>query len=162
MKSSMWYHVAILDIFRPFLCEQNPQHLESFTSDDSSPETVFAASFRQLKQLAVMLRQLEANKFQSMYLNAGILAVMDAVLSNTNESDAKFYFLLCLCMTQDLYHCFPVFAFQFQGFLAMAMQTGLVSAAEAHGLLERFYESGKHHGILQQPVGEARLVCTWQ
>jgi hypothetical protein len=125
---------------------QSQKHVfQSFSSEDSSPEAIYAASIKQLKHIVVMFRHSCPGRFHSIYLNAALIRIMNDVINDINEPDWRFYFLLCFCMMQDLYVCFLIFEAQMQGMLAMAMKKNLITGADARVLRDKFLERGKHH-----------------
>ncbi|KAK3937143.1 hypothetical protein QBC46DRAFT_393363 [Diplogelasinospora grovesii] len=98
----IWYHTAVLDLFRPFLDSPQPLKLATFSYIDSTPRAVFGASVSQLKRLIYIYRSTyEVADFSALY-QSGLLYLINAILEDVNkwelfsENEAKFYFYLCI------------------------------------------------------------------
>lgn len=149
---SIWYHCAIIELFRPCLKrrQQKVLKLKIFHAEDRTPEAISSASITQLKRLAIEYKQKYSKYHACASLNNGIIEVTNAVLNEHRDAEGKFYFLLCLCLVQDLYVCYPLYELEMQGFLAMAIKNEKISTSEATMLREKFYEKGKHHRTNQR------------
>ncbi|KAF9775291.1 hypothetical protein IL306_006615 [Fusarium sp. DS 682] len=109
MLFHMWFHCAVLDIFRPFAQGHQSYKLQSFSSADSTPKTIFAASLNQLKRLALLYRTQQMPNSYMPYINISLIHIANTICKETNDPTSKFYFLLCIRYWQHLYIGYPVF-----------------------------------------------------
>ncbi|KAF5966582.1 conidial development protein fluffy [Fusarium bulbicola] len=103
MLFHMWFHCAVLDIFRPFVHGGQKNHiLKSFSSQDSTPETIFSASLNQLKRLALLYRTQQMPNSYMPYINISLIHIANTICRETNDPTAKFYFIMCIRYWQHL------------------------------------------------------------
>ncbi|KAM0227921.1 hypothetical protein ACHAPO_011128 [Fusarium lateritium] len=146
-------HVAITNIFHPFIMDPNNEHLDPASLE--SPKAVLRASINQLQRLILISRLHHPHAHALSVLSSAVVHVSntiirDAALQNqtirpdftiTNQDGTDrnpnwyFYFLVCLAACQDLGACFPVFEPVGKGLLAMALRDGSMSATEANRLM---------------------------
>ncbi|KAM0413777.1 hypothetical protein ACHAPD_007018 [Fusarium lateritium] len=146
-------HVAITNIFHPFIMDPNNEHLDPASLE--SPKAVLRASINQLQRLILISRLHHPKAHALSVLSSAVVHVSntiirDAALQNqtirpdfsiTDQDSTDrnpnwyFYFLVCLAACQDLGSCFPVFEPVGKGLLAMALRDGSMSAVEANRLM---------------------------
>nr|RBQ87323.1 hypothetical protein FVER53263_00157 [Fusarium verticillioides] len=103
MLFHMWFHCAVLDIFRPFTHGRHKNYtLKSFSSRDSTPKTIFSASLNQLKRLALLYRTQQMPNSYMPYINISLIHIANTICRETDDPTAKFYFLLCIRYWQHL------------------------------------------------------------
>ncbi|KAG5760380.1 hypothetical protein H9Q69_008323 [Fusarium xylarioides] len=103
MLFHMWFHCAVLDIFRPFAHGGHKNYtLKSFSSQDSTPKTIFSASLNQLKRLALLYRTQQMPNSYMPYINISLIHIANTICRETSDPTAKFYFLLCIRYWQHL------------------------------------------------------------
>jgi hypothetical protein len=153
MCFSTVFHSTIVSLFRPFLEDLQTSHLNSFSSQDSTPKAVFDASLNQLKQLILLCRLQHPRTMNTMFPNAALLQVSNTMVRDRTDPQWKDYLMLCLQSYQDLYVCFPVFEDVMQGILAMAIQNEALSSAEAREVMGKLKERGSHHETSEGVVG---------
>lgn len=134
----LWLHSAILDIFRPFLNQQDPspsqRQLKTFPVADSTPDAAYTASVSQLKQLVIASRSKYTSSNYTIIWQTALLYTANAMLRSKDE-DRLEYFLICLYSFQGLRQCFRVSEAIAKALLSMAMQHGDISGALAGTIL---------------------------
>ncbi|CAK7229477.1 hypothetical protein SEUCBS140593_007259 [Sporothrix eucalyptigena] len=87
-----WFHCAVMHIFRPFLHEKQPgaksprrRPLRTFAAMDGSPETVFAASVEQLKNLSFIYLSNLSRIPLSGFFNAAFVVVGHAMIQDFKQ-----------------------------------------------------------------------------
>ncbi|VTT73837.1 unnamed protein product [Fusarium fujikuroi] len=149
----MWFHYAVLDIFRPFAQVHQNYKLQSFSSPNSTPQTIFSASLNQLKRLT-LLYQIHYMP----YINTSLIHIANTICKETNDPTLKFYFLLYIRYWQHLYISYPIFREIAQAFLTMAMNNGLITNREAKGLMAEVKEQGRHHELSHVGISTTLIV----
>lgn len=127
----MYYHCAVLDLFRPFLGRSTAHGLVSFSSPDSHPSQVFAASLKQLKRLVLVLHLHRPPAERSSFLLSNLIHLLGGLLHNVDDGEWKFYFALCLALGSQLGVSFGAVAPVIQGSLVMAVRRGALTNTEA-------------------------------
>ena len=136
MMRSIWYHVLVLEIFRPFVATKKQHGFNSWSPSSTLPKAIFAASIRQLKDLMLVYMARQPSATYSLFWHPAIMYVAIAVLKDTIDPEWRFYFLLCFRAYQNLYPCFLVVEGIMQGFLAIAVGSGSIDSAEASVLIQ--------------------------
>lgn len=150
---SMWFHCAVIDIFRPFAQTQQNYRLRSFNSQDSTPKTIFSASLNQLKRLALIYRTEKMPTSYMPYINISLIHIANTICKEgRSDPTTKFYFLLCIRYWQHLYVGYPIFSHVIQAFLTMAINNGLMSNREAKKLMAEVLAGGKHHELVHEGI----------
>ncbi|EWG35978.1 hypothetical protein FVEG_00157 [Fusarium verticillioides 7600] len=163
MLFHMWFHCAVLDIFRPFTHGRHKNYtLKSFSSRDSTPKTIFSASLNQLKRLALLYRTQQMPNSYMPYINISLIHIANTICRETDDPTAKFYFLLCIRYWQHLYVGYPIFGGIAQAFLTMAINNGLITNREAKRLMAEVKAQGGHHdeGISTSLIVDFDLAMT--
>ncbi|KAM0549925.1 hypothetical protein ACHAPJ_009172 [Fusarium lateritium] len=158
MLFHMWFHCAVLDIFRPFAQGQQNDRLKTFNSPDSTPKTIFAASLNQLKRLALLYRSQQTSTSYMPYINISLLHIANTICKETKDPTSKFYFMLCIRYWQHLYIGYPIFGDIAQAFLTMAINNGLLSNREAKKLMAEVSGQGQHHELSQVGISTTLIV----
>lgn len=154
----MWFHCAVLDIFRPFAQGHQSYKLQSFSSPDSTPKTIFSASLNQLKRLALLYRTQQMPNSYMPYINISLIHIANTICKETNDPTSKFYFFLCIRYWQHLYVGYPIFGEVAQAFLTMAINNGLITNREAKRLMAEVKGQGRHHGLADAGISTSLIV----
>ncbi|KAF6797615.1 C6 transcription factor [Colletotrichum musicola] len=141
----IWFHVIVTIIFRPFTSTRETDRLMSFTSMDSHPKQIHAASINQLREIILNYQTYAAGSSFTSYINPGVLTVSLALLEDRSDPQWRSYFLLCVRCWRDLYASYPVFRNIVQAFLSMAMQKDAFTAHESKEIMEWVEGNGRHH-----------------
>lgn len=152
-RKSIWYHATILDIFRPFISNRKQHDLESWSPSSTSPEAIFTASLKQLKRLILVYKGRYRSAAYSIFWNAALLYVANAVLKDRNDPEWRFYFQMCIHSYQGLYPSFRAVEAIAQGLLAMAIDSGAITNLEAILMIQMFRENGNWHKLADRPRG---------
>ncbi|KAF4917750.1 hypothetical protein CGCVW01_v009536 [Colletotrichum viniferum] len=138
----IWFHAAILDLFRPFLqsTARERQRLKTFSARRSYPEAAFNASVNQLKQLVVRYRCNYESSAYTMLWQTALIYVANAVLHNTEDPEWRLYFLACIYGYEGLRTSYRVAEVISRGLLTMSLQEGDISGSEARHLLKQVTE----------------------
>ncbi|KAK8034192.1 hypothetical protein PG993_009187 [Apiospora rasikravindrae] len=165
------YHGTVLYILRPFLGSAATLRLQSFAAADSTLDKIFDASMNQLKRLLyIYVSQLQSNLY-SPILSCGMIHLNSALMkaappppptktprenesNDSNDADAdewRFYFRLSLSYLQELYKRYPMWIDVIKATLAMAVDGGNLTSAEALQIIaDVTRQSGQHHLISAQ------------
>lgn len=84
----IWFHAAVLDIFRPFIRRNvgETYALSTFYSrENNTPDAIHDASVNQLKQLVVFYRTNHASSSYTLLWHSALIYVTNAVVQNTND-----------------------------------------------------------------------------
>ncbi|KAI0840471.1 hypothetical protein F5Y06DRAFT_241282 [Hypoxylon sp. FL0890] len=133
----IWFHAAVLDIFRPFLqkpAEERPR-LKTFSAWDSTPDAVFSASVNQLKRLIVDYRTNYETSAYSILWHTGLLYLANAMLENGEDPQTRLYFLLCVYGYERLKRPYRISRVIVQGLLSMMLRDTDMSGEEARKIL---------------------------
>lgn len=142
---SIWFHAAVLDIFRPFVSGplQKSSRLRTFTSPDSSASAIFDASLNQLKRLIITYRTGYKSSAYTMLWQTALMYVANAVLRSADDSESGlFYFLLCLYGYEGLRSSWRMSEAIVEGLLTMKVVHGGMSSAVARRILEDVRKRG--------------------
>ncbi|KAH6705685.1 hypothetical protein EV126DRAFT_173285 [Verticillium dahliae] len=140
----LWFHAAILDIFRPFI--EHPvarqSRLTTFSSSESSPEAAFRASLTQLKRLVVVYRSKYQSSEHTILWHTALIYVANAVLQDTRDPEWHFYFLQCVSGYESLRKSYRLAEVVGRALLSMTLRNGDISGTEARELLQRLKQKG--------------------
>ncbi|KAK8072433.1 hypothetical protein PG996_005781 [Apiospora saccharicola] len=161
--SSMWIHSVILDLFRPLLDRQDPEHmrLKTFSAPDSSPTAAYIASVNQLKQLIIQFRSKYESSICTMLWHTALMYVANAVLQDTDDSQWLEYLLLCIYGYETLRRHFRVAETIGRGLLTMALRNKNINSEDACNILGCLQEQGLGHaneGIRATFMGDLQLA----
>ncbi|CAN8105293.1 unnamed protein product [Discula destructiva] len=154
----IYFHTAILDLFRPSL-HQNPKQsleLDIFTAEHRTVEDVCVASINQLKHLLLIFRTRYPSAVRSMLWHNALLYVANdcfaslPVLARTpepgykdtgsrvavNDSSNRVWFLACIDGYKALRPQFAFVSSILQGLLNLGIMNGLITAAEGRAYMD--------------------------
>ncbi|KAK7952546.1 uncharacterized protein PG986_008274 [Apiospora aurea] len=140
----MFFHGAVLNVFRPFQRRPHDYKMESFASPDSFPTTAFVASLNQLKRLLVLTHLHHSPDDRSPFLASALVQLFCGILKNVNDAEWKEYFDLCMMVGSQLFKWYHVFGPILQGTLAMGLRDGALTSKEALDLLRRYVSADMH------------------
>lgn len=155
---SIQFHIAVLDLFRPSL-QRNPTQslgLESFSAENRTVKDVCLASINQLKHLVLVFRtRYSCARSCFLWHNAllyiandcvakqmtlpGNKAVTEDVEMTGTDTDAgkrMHWFVACVDGYKALAPQFTIVSGIIQGLLSMAIEQGLITAAEGRAYMD--------------------------
>ncbi|KAH6683726.1 hypothetical protein F5X68DRAFT_171961 [Plectosphaerella plurivora] len=140
----IWFHAAILDIFRPFIRHQRRKQsrLKTFSSSQSSPDAAYKASVDQLKRLIIIYRSNYTSSAYTMLWHTALIYVANAVLQDKQDPEWRFYFLLCIYGYESLRRSYRLAEAIGRGLLSMTLRNGDISSREARQILQHLQERG--------------------
>ncbi|KAM0277777.1 hypothetical protein ACHAQH_005570 [Verticillium albo-atrum] len=155
MTFHLWFHAAILDIFRPFLQNSNTQQLRlaTFSSRQSSAEAAFKASVNQLKRLIIVYRSEYQSSAYTILWHTALIYVANAVLKDTGDPEWRFYFLHCVYGYETLRKSYRLAEAIGRALLSMTLRNGDISGLEARTILQQLKQRGLDH-----PSGDIRAT----
>lgn len=134
--TSIWFHAAILDLFRTTISGPLRHHrLRTFTNPESSAEKVCEASVNQLKQLIVNYRLNFTSSSYTILWHIALTYLANAVLYQPKKEDWFFYFLLCIYGYERLQPCWRVSKAISTALLSLALRKGDISTQTARRVL---------------------------
>ncbi|KAF5709501.1 conidial development fluffy [Fusarium mundagurra] len=132
----IWFHTAIIDLFRPFEHEFPQPKLPAFAGVNATPRAVIAASIEQLKRLVHHYREhCESSKY-SIIWQSGMLYLINHLLRDLSSNESQFYFLLCMRGYQHLARYMPFVSGIVQSLLVMTKRQGGPLTSNTQRLLE--------------------------
>ncbi|KAF2117392.1 hypothetical protein BDV96DRAFT_572001 [Lophiotrema nucula] len=138
----IFFHCAIIDIFRPFIAEEKHHGFRSFKKSAPSPEAIFAASVKQLKALIFSYRDLKA-PISNRFWHCALMYVAGATLKEWRwNPEWRYYFLLCLYSYQKYFTAFAVYEEIVLGLLMMAISNGALRGEEARLITQELRKIG--------------------
>lgn len=140
----MWFHAAILDIFRPFLRRQQPEdlRLRTFATPNSTPVAAYWASVSQLKSLVVQYRSNYRESTYSILWHTALMYVSNAVLQDTNDPQWRHYILLCIYGYENLRRSFRISEAIGRGLLTMTLRDRMMTSQDARQVMRQLKERG--------------------
>ena len=154
----MFYHQVVISMLRPLIRDEGGNaakdkvKLRSLWSADASPEAISAASIKQLKRLAFHYYFLYPTELHILYVNAGLVQLVNYCLKHQSDADARPLFLFCVRYWRDLYICYPMFIEVAKAYLSMAIRDDLLTTKEATQLIDEVGLQGQHHDTTEQPI----------
>ncbi|KAF6822125.1 Activator of stress genes 3 [Colletotrichum musicola] len=152
----IYLHAFVLDLFRPLVQHGDAvrMKLESFTSQQASPEAVCSASITQLRRIAITYLQTCSSASYCFSWQTALLYVANAALHKPPHvlelSERRSYFRTCILGYQKLQRCFRLPQGVIRGLLTMALREELITWAEARAMIRDSEEKGKHHQASEQ------------
>ncbi|OLN91696.1 Activator of stress genes 3 [Colletotrichum chlorophyti] len=149
----IYLHAFILDLFRPLIQHGDAVRvrLDSFTSQQASPEAVCSASAVQLRQIAVTYFQRCASASYSFNWHTALLYVANAALREpaqaTDNSERRADVRTCILVYHRLQRCFRLSQGVVRGLVSMALREGLIASSDARAIIKDSDEKGKHHQL---------------
>ncbi|KAH7376999.1 hypothetical protein B0T11DRAFT_25571 [Plectosphaerella cucumerina] len=140
----IWFHAAILDIFRPFVRHhrRKQRRLKTFSSSQSSPDAAYKASVDQLKRLIIIYRSNYTSSAYTMLWHTALIYVANAVLQDKQDPEWRFFFLLCIYGYESLRRSYRLAEAIGRGLLSMTLRNGDLSTREARQILQQLQERG--------------------
>ena len=144
---SIWLHCVILDLFRRFKKNTTDEEyrLVTFSTWNSSPSAVFAASVNQLKSLIVEHRTKFRASAYSILWHSGLIYLANGVLQDTSDPEWRIYFLLCIYAYENLGRPYRISGMVAQGLLSMSLRDTNITAYEAREIMEDLRDRGLDH-----------------
>ncbi|GKT51660.1 uncharacterized protein ColSpa_11841 [Colletotrichum spaethianum] len=149
----MYYHLAIVDLFRPLLRQNGAsrQRLPAFRSTEATPDAVYAASVNQLKRIVLFYRQNYPESSYCFFWHSALLYLANAMLAEAKVTghgpEWRFYFRLCMTCYQTLYTSFRLAKGVTLSLLSMALEKGVMDIPQARAIRKDLGLRGKHHDI---------------
>ena len=134
----IFFHSAMLDLFRPFVVINTP--LRTFSSQHKTPRDVFMASVNQLKRHVLTHPSKHPSAVYSIFWHTALLQVANAALTDLGNEKSQLFFLLCIRRYHDLAPSFPVMSSILRGLLGVAVRSGALSANHARLITGRLSE----------------------
>ncbi|KDN67624.1 hypothetical protein CSUB01_10117 [Colletotrichum sublineola] len=147
----IYFHAFVLDLFRPLVQYGDAMRirLESFTSQQASPETVCLASATQLGQIAITYLQKCSSASHSFLWSTALLYFANSALREmahvTDNSEKLTDFRTCILGYQKLHRPFRLSKGIVRSLLSMALREGLLASSEARAIIKELNENAKHH-----------------
>ncbi|OBR16560.1 Zn 2cys6 transcription factor [Colletotrichum higginsianum IMI 349063] len=156
----IYFHAFVLDLFRPLVHHGDAirARLESFTSQQASPEAICLASATQLGRIVVTYLQRFSSASHSFPWSTALLYFANAVMrelgraADTSEKLADLR--TCIFGYQRLQRSFRLSYGIIRSLLSMALREGAVGSSEARAIINDTDERAKHHrghGEIQAP-----------
>ena len=145
-KHSIYFHTAVIDLFRPFATSPDPQHISTVhrAAPDSTPQTIVAASIKQLQRLVYDYRSTFESACCSLLWHTSMLYLVNDIIRRASSPEGRFYFLLCMQGYQKLARHIPLVGGIVRSILSMALRAGAIAPADAAATFE--------HMRLRQPA----------
>jgi len=147
----IYLHAFVLDLFRPLVQYGDAMRvrLESFTSQQASPEAICLASTAQLGQITITYLQKCSSASHSFLWSTALLYFANAALrelAQVSESSEKLADLrTCFLGYQRLHRPFRLSQGIVRSLLSMALRQGLLTSSEARAIIKDSNENAKHH-----------------
>ncbi|KAH8671613.1 hypothetical protein BX600DRAFT_434712 [Xylariales sp. PMI_506] len=142
-----YFHIIVLDIFRPFLRADENARLRSFSSLDSTPQMIFNASLRQLQRLLVLYCTSFDSRLYNFLLGGAVLHIMHVVLRDTSSAEGQFFIKQCMGWMIETFARYPAIGKAAQAHMTIGITEGTVTSAEAHAFIEELQRRGWHHNL---------------
>ncbi|KAI7771623.1 hypothetical protein LZL87_005899 [Fusarium oxysporum] len=140
---SIWFHTAIIDLFRPFEHEFPQPKLPAFAGVNATPKAVIEASIEQLKRLIYQYRaHCESSKY-SVIWQSGMLYLVNHIIRDLSSNESQFYFLLCMRGYQHLARHMPFASGIVQSLIVMMNRQGVPLTANTQRLLEEVRDESR-------------------
>ncbi|CAO2648429.1 Nn.00g076960.m01.CDS01 [Neocucurbitaria sp. VM-36] len=136
----MTVHLAIIDIFRPFVAPEKQHGFRTYVPQGASPISIFAASVKQLKSLIFEYTYQHPATHYNQFFPAPIVYAANAVLNDKLDPQQRFYFFYYVRLGQKFKSTGGGRAVNgtMQALLALAYDRGAITSAEAVQFMEQF------------------------
>ncbi|KAL6879314.1 N-terminal fungal transcription regulatory domain-containing protein [Trichoderma novae-zelandiae] len=147
----IWFHTAVLCLFKPCIQQFGAAHLRTLTRSISSPDIVYAASIAQLKELIVNFRLHFASSTYTVLWHTALIYLTNELLTTPKADDWFFYFLLCVYGYERLRRSWRVTASISRALLSMALRKGGITSTTARRILKDLQTDnfGKKYGEIR-------------
>ncbi|KAM0487395.1 hypothetical protein ACHAP7_001908 [Fusarium lateritium] len=142
-----YFHIIILDLFRPFLDAMDAFRLKSLSSQDSSPKAVFDASMRQLQRIVLDYTTNYEPRLYNFILNGAVLHVFHSTLQSKDTLDWRFNIALGMGWMKEIFIRVPIIGKVAQAFMAVGMGSGMISNKEAREFMQDLQRQGRHKDL---------------
>lgn len=106
MFGSMYYHVTLMDLFRPFVLRASTE--DCIAPAGKTAKYLFIASLDQLKALVIRLRFRQSFPKQAVLWHFALVQIVSYTLrAGYTATDRLFYFRLCIEAYFDMLSSFP-------------------------------------------------------
>ncbi|KAH7191734.1 uncharacterized protein B0J16DRAFT_393706 [Fusarium flagelliforme] len=146
------FHSIILDLFRPFQEPSENVRLHSFSSKDSSSKAAFDASLRQLQRILFDYTSNYDPRFYHFIITGAVLHVMHVTLHNRDTLGWRLNIALGMGWIKEIYVRFAVIGKVAQAYMAIGLETGMISNEEARAFMETLQLRGRHHNLADVAV----------
>lgn len=120
---SLWFHAAILDVFRPCVKDdQGDLQLRTFSNSQTTPNAVCAASVAQLKHLITDYRLNYRSSAYTILWHTALIYVINAILDGKRVQNWYSDLLLCIYAYESLGRSWRVAASIAKALLSLTMQ----------------------------------------
>ncbi|KZL63464.1 C6 transcription factor [Colletotrichum tofieldiae] len=147
----IYFHAFVLDLFRPLVHHGDAirAQLESFTSQQASPEAICLASATQLGGIVATYLQRYSSASQSFLWITALLYFANAVIRELGRaadiSEKLADLRTCIFGYQRLQRSFRLSYGIIRSLLSMALREGAVGSLEARAIMNDTDERAKHH-----------------
>ena len=134
---SLWFHAAILDVFRPCcqVSQQGQHHLRTFSGVAATPDAVCAASVAQLRHIITVYRLNCESSAYSILWHTALIYVTNAILDGDMQENEHLDLLSCIYAYEILARSWRVAAAIAKSLLSLAMQKSKMSSHTARHIL---------------------------
>ncbi|KAG5806375.1 hypothetical protein H9Q74_009089 [Fusarium xylarioides] len=139
----IWFHTAIIDLFRPFEHKFPQPKLPAFAGVNATPKAVISASIEQLKGLIYQYRATCESSKYSIIWQSGMLYLVNHILRDLSSNESQFYFLLCMRGYQHLARYMPFVSGIVQSLIVMTNRQGVPLTANTQRLLEEVRDESR-------------------
>ncbi|PHH91326.1 hypothetical protein CDD83_897 [Cordyceps sp. RAO-2017] len=141
----LWFHAAILDIFRPYIKSIPQGTLRTFAHPGGTPQAVYNASIAWLKRLIFNYRSNYKTSSYSILWHTAMIYVANAILDNAMEENWYQSLLLCVYGYQRLGRSWRVAGAITKALLSMTLRKKDLSSDAARLLLRDLENSNWSH-----------------
>ncbi|KAI8943582.1 hypothetical protein NX059_001577 [Plenodomus lindquistii] len=133
-------HLAIMDIFRPFIAQENEHGPRHYLPKGASPMTIFSASVKQVKALIFEYTYQYKPSDWHAYFPAAIIYAANAVLNDRFDPEQRAYFFYYIHVGRSFRSLSTASTVNgtMQALLALAHAKGAITSAEAVGFTDEF------------------------
>ncbi|KJZ69239.1 hypothetical protein HIM_11362 [Hirsutella minnesotensis 3608] len=142
----LWFHAAILDIFRPHIqgMSAGARHLRTFASMAITPDAVCASSVAQMKYLITNYRLNYGSSACTILWHTALIYVINAILNGPKEENWYSDILLCVYAYESLGRSWRVAGAIAKGLLSLIMQKSDVPSRTARRILHDLERNPDH------------------
>ncbi|KAI9163565.1 nitrate assimilation regulatory protein nira [Paramyrothecium foliicola] len=117
-----------------------------------SPKTVFDASLRQLQRILLDYTSNYDPRFYNFIINGAVLHVLDVTLHNRDTLGWRLNITLGMGWIREIYVRFAVIGKVAQAYMAIGLDTGMISNEEAVEFMEALQLRGRHQNLADVAV----------
>ncbi|EUC49660.1 hypothetical protein COCMIDRAFT_22646 [Bipolaris oryzae ATCC 44560] len=121
----------LMDLFRPYVDSKRSHGFQSRHPSFATPETICAASTKQLKGLIIECVSQHDITSRGCIWHPAVLYTANALLTDTAYSDWQFFYVLCINCYARLYDRFEFAEGAVRSLLAIAVDHGAISKDNA-------------------------------